>query len=221
MMVRGIGVRAARIVAAMALPLVALAGVAGPVLAGSADPSGVWLTEDGRARIRVEKCGPQEKHLCGYVVWLKVPLNEQGQPRVDKFNPDPKKTTRPSLGHQLVMGLKLNGDGRYEGKIYNADNGKSYDVTIWSEQASELSVKGCMLGFLCGSQTWTRVTDMLPGQLGGPTNGPGGPRADAEWAPKTAAGAGATTGSAAAKSAPKPAAPKPAGAPAKAPAEAE
>lgn len=169
-------------------PLAGLALLALPVIAQAAprDPSGVWLTEDGKARIRVEKCGPQNANVCGYAVWLKVPLNDQGQPRVDFRNPDPKKQARPSLGHQLIMGLKPNADGRYEGKIYNAENGKYYDVTIWSEEPGELSVKGCMLGFLCGSQTWTQKTDVAQGQLTGPTNGPNGPRADAEWAPKAA-----------------------------------
>ncbi|GJE05661.1 hypothetical protein AOPFMNJM_0965 [Methylobacterium jeotgali] len=207
-MSRPVGALAAR----LASPLVALVAFAAPVLAAPAgDPTGTWLTEDGRARIRTEKCGPSEKNLCGYAVWLKVPLNEEGKPRVDKFNPDPKKQTRPSLGHQIILGLKLNGDGKYEGKIYNADNGKSYDVTVWSEQPTELSVRGCMLAVLCGSQTWTRVTDTLPGQLAGPTNGANGPRADAEWAPKPA---GATAAGTTPKPAPKPAAAPKAAAPA-------
>lgn len=178
------------------------------------DPSGTWLTQDGKARIRVEKCGPQEKNLCGYAVWLKTPLNDEGKPRVDFRNPDPKKRTRASLGHQLILGLKLNEDARYEGKIYNAEDGKFYDVTIWSEEPEELTVKGCLIAFLCQSQTWKKVSDTVPGQLAGPTNGPNGPRADAEWAPKpapgtAAAGGPAATGSAApAKPATKPAAPK-------------
>lgn len=195
-----------------------LAMLPGAALAAPADPSGTWLTEDGRARIRVEKCGPQEKNVCGYVVWLKVPLNDKGQPRLDFKNPDPKKQARPSLGHQLIMDLKPNADSRFEGKIYNSEEGKYYDVTIWTEQPTELSIRGCMLAILCGSQTWTRVSDVAPGQLTGPTNGPGGPRPDAEWAPKVAPAAAAapaaTTGTAKpAAAAPKPAAPKPAAAP--------
>ncbi|GJD75929.1 hypothetical protein CFIICLFH_4176 [Methylobacterium goesingense] len=213
-------------IVAAARRLVPLAGLAAALLPGLAlaaapnDASGTWLTEDGRARIRTEKCGPQNTNLCGYVVWLKVPLNDKGQPRVDFKNPDPKKQARPSLGLQLIMGLKPQPDGHYGGKIYNADEGKFYDVTMWSDQPSELSVRGCLLGFLCGSQTWNRVNDVVPGQLTGPTNGPGGPRADAEWAPAPkapaagAAGAAATGGT---KPAPKPA-PKPGAAPA-APAE--
>lgn len=224
MTIRSTGARAVRGAARLAgaaLPLVVAAGAALAAPPAN-DPSGIWLTEDGRARIRVEKCGPQEKNVCGYVVWLKVPLNEQGQPRVDKFNPDAKKATRPSLGHQLIMGLKPNADAHYEGKIYNADNGKSYDVTLWTDAPTELTVRGCMLGILCGSQTWNRVTDVLPGQLTGPTNGAGGPRADAEWAPKAAAGTGSTAAGAP-KAAPKPAANKAAApsapAPSAAPAE--
>ena len=184
--------RAPRLAGAVAgLTLLALPGLA---QAAARDPSGVWLTEDGKARIRVEKCGPQNTNVCGYAVWLKTPLNDQGQPRVDFRNPDPKKQSRASLGHQMIMGLKPNSEGKYEGKIYNAENGKFYDVTIWSEEQGELSVRGCMMGFLCGSQTWSQKADVAQGQLTGPTNGTNGPRADAEWAPKVAPTASVTRG---------------------------
>lgn len=188
------GARIARFLSPIAgLALLALPGMA---QAAPRDPSGVWLTEDGKARIRVEKCGPQNASLCGYAVWLRTPLNDEGKPRIDFRNPDPKKRTRPSLGHQLILGLKVNADGHYEGKIYNAEDGKSYDVTIWTEAPGELTVRGCLLSFLCKSQTWTAKTDLAQGQLTGPTNGANGPRADAEWAPKgsVAGAAPATTG---------------------------
>ncbi|MCJ2071550.1 DUF2147 domain-containing protein [Methylobacterium sp. J-030] len=191
-----------------------LAILALPVLAGAAqaatpiDPTGTYLTEDGRARVRFERCGAAGDRLCGYVVWLKVPLNDKGEPRIDFKNPDPKKQTRPSLGHQLVMGLKPNADARYEGKIYNSEDGKSYDVTIWTESPGELTVRGCLIAFLCKSQTWTKVTDLASGQLAGPTNGPNGPRTDPEFATPatgTTAGARPATAKAAARPAPKPA----------------
>ena len=169
--------------------LVGLAAFASldPRPAQAADPTGTWLTEDRRARVRTEFCGPGNSHLCGYIVWGSKPLDESGKPRRDQDNPDPRKQGRPLLGHQMILGLKPNAEGRHEGRIYNGDNGKSYDVTIWSETPSELSVKGCMLAVLCGTQTWTRVTDVLPGQLQGATNTEGGPRADPEWAPKPGA----------------------------------
>jgi uncharacterized protein (DUF2147 family) len=154
-----------------------------PDAAGAAEPYGTWLTEDGRARVRTERCRSDESRLCGFVVWGSEPLDEAGKPKVDRYNPNPAFQARPQLGHQLLLGLKPNAEGRFEGKIYNADNGKSYDVTVWTDQASALTVKGCMLVF-CASQAWKRVTDVVPGQIQGPTDGAGGPRSDPEWASK-------------------------------------
>ncbi|MCJ2089401.1 DUF2147 domain-containing protein [Methylobacterium sp. E-005] len=191
------------------LAILALPALVGAVQAATpADPSGTYLTEDGRARVRLEKCGAANDRLCGYVVWLKVPLNDKGEPRIDFKNPDPKKQARPSLGHQLIMGLKTNADAHYEGKIYNSEDGKSYDVTIWTDAPGELTVRGCLIAFLCKSQTWTKVSDLAPGQLPGPTNGPNGPRSDPEYA--TTAGAKPAAAKAGTKAAPKPAASAPA-----------
>ncbi|GJE38456.1 DUF2147 domain-containing protein [Methylobacterium persicinum] len=176
MMFRTLGRRAAP------FALLALAAIAAPARAATpTDPSGTYLTEDGRARVRLERCGAANDRLCGYVVWLKVPLNDKGEPRTDFKNPDPKKQARPSLGHQLIMGLKPNDDAHYEGQIYNSEDGKFYKVTIWTDAPGELTVKGCLIAFLCKSQTWTKVSDLVPGQLGGPTNGPNGPRTDPEY----------------------------------------
>lgn len=189
MMVSSIGRRVAPLAALALAALVSPAHAATP-----ADPSGTYITEDGRARVRLEKCGAANDRLCGYVVWLKVPLNDKGEPRVDFKNPDPKKQARPSLGHQLILGLKPNADAHYEGKIYNSEDGKSYDVTIWTDAPNELTVRGCLIAFLCKSQTWNKVVDLLPGQLAGATNAPNGPRSDPEFAtgsPKPAAKAGA------------------------------
>jgi uncharacterized protein (DUF2147 family) len=147
--------------------------------AAPADPSGTWLTEDGRARIRIERCGPKLEQICGYIVWMKDPADANGLR--DHSNPDITKRSRPVLGHQLILGLKLNPAGRFEGQIYNAENGKSYEISLWRE-AADLKVKGCMLSILCSSQTWTQTMNALPGQLVGMTGDPNGPKADKEWA---------------------------------------
>ncbi|AWN42856.1 DUF2147 domain-containing protein [Methylobacterium durans] len=159
-------------------------------------PAGTWLTEDGRARVRTEPCGSDATRLCGFIVWGSKPLDENGKPKVDRYNPDPAKQARPQLGHQMLLGLRTNSDGRFEGKIYNAEDGKSYDVTVWSDQSATLTVKGCMLVF-CASQAWKRVADVAHGQLQGATDAAGGPRSDPEWAAK-----GAVTGSVPARRAP-------------------
>ena len=123
------------------------------------DPSGTWLTGDGRAKIRIDRCGPGAAQVCGKVVWLKVATTETGAPRTDIKNPDPKKRTRPVLGLPLLEGLRPD-DAKFSGDIYNIEEGKIYQVSLERESSSELSVSGCLLKVLCGSQTWTRVPDV-------------------------------------------------------------
>ncbi|MGY4478757.1 DUF2147 domain-containing protein [Bradyrhizobium sp. USDA 3364] len=147
-----------------------------------ADPSGTWLTEDGRARIRLERCGTARDRICGFIVWMKEPLDPHGQPFRDSFNPDPDKRTRALLGHQLILGLKLTPEGRFDGDIYNAEDGKSYSVSLWRDASGRLKLKGCLMKFLCQTQTWTQTLDVQSGQLVGLTGDVGGPRADREWA---------------------------------------
>jgi uncharacterized protein (DUF2147 family) len=134
-------------------------GIAAANAAPAQDPSGTWLTGDGRAKIRIDRCGPAGTEVCGKVVWLKVPTTEAGTPRTDIKNPDPKKRSRPVLGLTLIDGLKAD-DGKFSGEIYNVEEGKIYQVSLERESGSELSVSGCLLKVLCGSQTWTRVPDV-------------------------------------------------------------
>ena len=150
----------------------------GTVPAFAVDPIGVWQTEDGRARIRTEHCGSGKADLCGYVVWLRDPRDGEGHVRLDSLNADTGKRARPLLGHELMTTLKPNGEGRYEGEVYNADNGKLYTSEVWSETPSSLVVKGCVAVVICGKQSWTRVDDTLPGQLLRPRYAVGGSKPD-------------------------------------------
>lgn len=147
-----------------------------------ADPGGTWLVEDGRARIRLERCGPMRDRLCGYIVWMKDPVDARGQPYHDGLNPDPDKRARALLGHQLLMGLQATPDERFAGDIYNAEDGKFYSVWLWRESSDRLKLKGCLIKLFCQTQTWQRTFDVQPGQLVGLTGDLNGPRPDREWA---------------------------------------
>jgi uncharacterized protein (DUF2147 family) len=165
----------------------AVAQVAPASAASPQDPSGTWLTGDGRAKVRIDRCGPAGANICGKVVWLKSPTTEDGLPRTDIKNPDPKKRNRPALGLTLLDNLKPE-ESKFSGEIYNADEGKVYQVSLERESAQELSVSGCLLKILCGSQTWTRVPDVnqqaanVTGEAPAPA-----PKAPAKPAPKPAA----------------------------------
>ena len=122
--------------------------------ASAADPTGLWLTAAGDARIRIARCG---LGICGSIVWLKEPIDPAtGQPQVDDKNPDPAMQNRRILGLQ-ILSMHPNGAGKWSGSIYNADDGKTYRASVMPEGPTALKVEGCVLSF-CGSETWTRLS---------------------------------------------------------------
>jgi uncharacterized protein (DUF2147 family) len=127
-----------------------------PLVAHAADPTGTWLTEEGKATVRVADCGGA---LCGTIVALKEPNDPQtGKPKVDKNNVDAGKRGRPLVGVQIVTGLKPDGANKWSGQIYNPEDGKTYNVNLTLPTPDTIKVQGCMLGgVICKTNTWTRA----------------------------------------------------------------
>src|SRR5258705_10106944 len=118
------------------------------------NPTGIWLTQAGDAKVRVSKCSGG---ICGVVVWLKDPINPAtGKPRVNDKNPNPSLAKRPMIGLPLFSGMQSSGPNKWSGQIYNADDGNSYASNISVSGPGTLKVEGCV-GALCGGETWTRA----------------------------------------------------------------
>ena len=155
-----------------------------PALA--ADPTGDWKVADGVANIRVAECNGS---MWGAVAWEKAPGGR------DKSNPDASKQSRPTLGMPILIDMKKKaGVDQWEGQVYNAKDGQFYSSTIKPVGSDQLEIQGCVLGFLCGGETWTRVAGPIPSSpansmaKGGPkTTGAAPPQATAATAPKTTA----------------------------------
>jgi uncharacterized protein (DUF2147 family) len=164
-----------------------------PALA--ADPTGDWRVADAVANIRVAQCNGS---MWGAVSWEKEPGGR------DEYNPDASKKTRPTLGMATLIDMKKKpGADQWEGQVYNAKDGQLYSATITPVGTDQLEIKGCVMGFLCGGETWTRVGPPIPLSTA---------NAMAKGAPKptsAAPKAPGTTGATAAQAAP--AAPKAAG----------
>jgi uncharacterized protein (DUF2147 family) len=120
----------------------------------AADPTGDWRVQDGVAHIRVAECNG---NMWGAVIWEK-------EPGLDEHNPDVSKRTRPTLGIPVLINMKKKPGttDQWEGEVYNANDGKSYSSTIKPVGSDKLEVQGCVLGFLCGGETWTRIAGPIP-----------------------------------------------------------
>src|SRR5450756_605401 len=152
------------------------------------DPTGDWRVADGVANIRVAQCNGS---LWGAVAWEQEPGGK------DKNNPDVSKQDRPTLGMPILIDMKKKpGLDQWEGQVYNAKDGQYYSSTIKPADPDHLEIQGCVLGFLCGGETWTRVAGPIPSS---PANSmaKGAPKAASPKAAVTAAAtAPKTTGSA-------------------------
>jgi uncharacterized protein (DUF2147 family) len=123
-----------------------------PALA--ADPTGDWRVADGVANIRVAQCNGS---MWGAVSWEKKPGGR------DENNPDVSKQNRPTLGMPTLIDMKKKpGVDQWEGQVYNAKDGQLYSATITPAGTDQLEIKGCVMGFLCGGETWTRVGPPIP-----------------------------------------------------------
>jgi hypothetical protein len=64
--------------------------------------------------------------------------------------------SRNIVGLQFIT-MKPAGKNRWEGEIYNAKDGKTYSGNLTLADANTLKIQGCVMGFLCGGETWTRT----------------------------------------------------------------
>jgi len=121
---------------------------------GAGEPTGVWQTQAGDARVKVSKCGGG---ICGVIVALKEPIDPAtGKPQVDDKNPNPALRKRPMIGLPLFSGMQPVAPSKWSGQIYNADDGGTYASSVSVAGPDTLRVDGCV-GALCGGETWTRV----------------------------------------------------------------
>jgi uncharacterized protein (DUF2147 family) len=137
-----------------ALAIALLGASLGNVLA--ADPFGNWVTEDGKATVRIANCGGA---LCGSIIALREANDPKtGQPKTDQNNADASLRSRPMIGVQIVLGMKPSGTAnRWTGQVYNAEDGKTYMGSLTLQDANTIKLEGCVLGgLICKASKWMR-----------------------------------------------------------------
>ena len=101
---------------------------------------GLWMSapNDKGAYIHVE-ISPCGDRLCGVIV--------------DVINSD----NRSSVGKDIILDMKIGSNGKYSGgTIWAPDTDKTYKSRM-AFKGETLIVKGCIGGFKCRGQNWTRV----------------------------------------------------------------
>ena len=126
-----------------------LASVLASSSALAAEPAGDWRVEDGSAVIRIDTC---RGALWGVVAWEKAPGR-------DDRNPDPTLRGRPTLGTPVLINMRAaSSRDRWDGQVYNAQNGQTYTANVRLVGDNTLRIEACVMGGLfCGGQRWTRV----------------------------------------------------------------
>lgn len=108
---------------------------------------GNWLTQDADAVITIKKWGDS---ICGII----------SKPRVvgskDKQNKNPKLRDRPIKGLQMFKLGKTANPKKWEGKLYNPEDGGTYDGNIVLVNDQKLELEGCFL-FICKANSWTKI----------------------------------------------------------------
>ena len=57
---------------------------------------------------------------------------------------------------KTIGSMKASGANKYKGTITKPSNGKTYSGSA-TLSGSSLKLSGCVLGFLCESQTWAKL----------------------------------------------------------------
>lgn len=101
--------------------------------AASTTLDGVWLRDDGNARVRIAPCGDK---VCATNLWIRD--NSNGE----------------EAGDKLIMTLSRQSDGTFSGTAYDPKRDRTFSMTV-KAAPGELSTRGCILGrLLCRDVNW-------------------------------------------------------------------
>jgi uncharacterized protein (DUF2147 family) len=139
-----------------AATVVAVIGVALATRVLAATPVGLWYAEGGAAQVAVEPCGDA---LCGQVVWLRSPFDDDGCDLRDRYNPEPTLRRRRVIGLDILTGLQSGTDGIWtNGRVYDPGSGSTYTCQLALDGDDRLRLRGYVgIPLLGRTTTWTRV----------------------------------------------------------------
>jgi uncharacterized protein (DUF2147 family) len=104
--------------------------------ARAGEPYGVWLRPSSGSQARFYNCGGK---LCATIVAVK------------------DESRKGEIGKSILHGAVKSGANTWAGNLTDVGTGKVYSGTVTLQSDNALSLQGCIVSFLCQSETWTRV----------------------------------------------------------------
>ncbi len=119
---------------------------------------GLWLSQEENSHIEITQAANGQ--FVGKIVWLKEPNDEDGNPKLDKENPNANLKSRPLLNLEILKGFTYNERKKEwsDGTIYDPKNGKTYKAFMKLDDDNTLSLRGFVgIRALGRTSKWTRV----------------------------------------------------------------
>ena len=118
---------------------------------------GTWLEEKKQSHIEIYQIDDDTYE--GKIVWLAEPLNELGEIKLDKENPDKSLRHRKIQNLIIIKKLQFIETNQWSnGSIYDARSGKTYSLNAKLEDQNTLFMRGYIGFSLIGKTTrWTRI----------------------------------------------------------------
>lgn len=122
------GLRSVLTIACLMAPVAFAQAAEGP------DPDGVWVRDDGNARVRIAPCGD---NVCATNLWIG------------------DTSSGEAVGDKLIMTLTPKSATTLAGKAYDPKRELTYSISV-EVGKTNLVTRGCIIGGLvCKNVTWT------------------------------------------------------------------
>ncbi len=126
------------------LALLAAAALAPQVAPAAAPVDGTWINPRGTVVVTTGDCRDK---LCGWVSWA------SDQALADAAD----SGVTHLVGTELLQDYHATASGRWTGRVYVPDMGRTFYSTIEQLDDNRLKISGCLLGgWFCKSQIWQR-----------------------------------------------------------------
>ena len=120
------------------VPIAMLASLAAAPAPAASDATlfGLWARGDGKAKVKVERCGD---NICAVNTWVR------------------EGTKGEKAGDILVMSVRPDDSGGWSGTAFDRQRDLTYRMTLTIEGKS-MRTEGCVLaGIVCKDMAWTRL----------------------------------------------------------------